>query len=320
MENTRPEISAIITSYYEEKSIDEFYARLSSALKSLNRSYEIIMINDGSTDRTFDRMRALFAQDEHISVVADFFKNAGQLAAMTAGISYARGEAIVFIDSDLQLDPEELPLLVAEYDKGFDLVSGYRKNRKDSLTRIIPSKLANIIMRRAARANLRDFGCTFKIWNGKILRAFGYGPFKLFSNAAISKVGRYTEVPVTHHARKYGKSGWTFRKLWQFNMENVISLSEKPFQVLAALCLGGGLLFTLRLLIELLFPIKLLSQVSSGLLLNVLVIIFLQLVAILAIIGEFTVRCFVMLQNHPSYIVREIIARGWHASDHVPLP
>ena len=126
-----PEFSAIITCYFEEKSIDEFHARLSRALESLGRTYEILFVNDGSTDKTFEKLEAIFERDPHVAAVLDLFKNSGQAAAMTAGFTHARGRHFIFMDSDLQLDPAELPRLVAKYDEGCDLVSGFRKNRKD---------------------------------------------------------------------------------------------------------------------------------------------------------------------------------------------
>ena len=111
------EFSVIIACYYEEKSIETFYQRLSDTLKSLNRSYEIIFVNDGSTDKTFEKLTAIFHKDPNVSAVIDLFKNAGQPRAYTAGIVQAKGRAMVFIDSDLQLDPEELPRLVDKYDE-----------------------------------------------------------------------------------------------------------------------------------------------------------------------------------------------------------
>jgi glycosyltransferase involved in cell wall biosynthesis len=310
-EDTQPEITAVVTSYFEEKSLPEFYALLSSTLHDLGRPYEIIMINDGSTDRTFEIMKELFDKDPHISVIVDFFKNSGQLAAMTAGACRARGKAILFIDSDLQLTPKDLPRLVEKYDEGYDLVSGYRVDRRDSPFRVLPSKIANMIMRRVSQTTLSDFGCTFKLYNAKIIRAFELGPFKLFNTASvISRIGRWTEVPVTHFPRPYGRSGWTFRKLWQFNMENFVNLSHKPFQLIGGLCLLLAALFTLRVLVDLVFHIKILSTVTNGLILNAIVVSCLATLGVLCIVGEFTIRSFLSNQEYPAYIEREIIQRG----------
>ena len=309
--DSAPEFSMLVTCHFEERSIGEFHARLSAALESLGRSYEIIMVNDGSTDGTWDQIKAIFEKDPHVHAAMDFFRNAGQQAAITACIREARGRALILMDSDLQLMPEELPLLVAEYDKGFDLVSGYRKNRRDSFWRIIPSKLANVIMRWASRSTMRDFGCTFKIYNARLIRAFELGPTRIFSNVdAIARIQRWTEVPVTHHPRRYGKSGFTFRKLWQYNMDNIVSMSQRPFQIIAGLCLAASALFLLRIALGFFVDFKVLDAVTNGLLLNVIVFALLVTVAVLAMVGEFAIRCFVMLRGHPMYIVREILRRG----------
>jgi glycosyltransferase involved in cell wall biosynthesis len=310
-EHEQPEISAIVTSYFEEKSLPEFYRRLSAALQGLERPYEIIMINDGSTDKTFDIMRRFYDEDPHIYAIVDFFKNSGQLAAMTAGACRARGKAILFIDSDLQLAPEDLPRLVAKYDEGYDLVSGFRENRKDSVFRVLPSKIANRIMRKVSQTTLSDFGCTFKLYNAKVIRAFDLGPFKLFNTASvIARIGRWTEVPVTHAPRPYGHSGWTFKKLWQFNMENFVNLSQRPFQLLGALCLVLAALFALRVLTDLVFHITLLPTVTNGLLLNAIAVSTLALLGLLCLIGEFTIRNFLLNQRYPAYIEREVFSRS----------
>jgi len=316
--NTTPEFSIIISCFNEENSIEEFHRRLSTAINKTGRSFEIIMVNDGSRDNTWAKLKMLFDNDTRISAVLDLFCNAGQQAAVTAGMEKASGAAWVLLDSDLQLDPGELPLLIAEYDKGYDLVSGYRKNRKDSMLRILPSKLANMIMRRASRSTLRDFGCTFKIYNATLLRAFNLGPFHVFSNVdAIAKAGRYTEVPVTHYPRKYGKSGWTFRKLWQYNMDNLVKLSQRPFQLLAGFCFLGGILFMLRIMLGFVSPGGILSEVTAGLVLNTVFFFSLMILGAIAMLGEFAIRSFIMLQQNPAYIVREMLCRNGNASGSV---
>ena len=114
--DSQVEFSVIISCYYEEKSIDEFYGRLSKSMNSLNRTYEIIFVNDGSTDKTFERLESIYADDPNVTTIIDLFKNAGQAAAITAGSTYAKGKNFIFMDSDLQLNPEELPLLLTEFE------------------------------------------------------------------------------------------------------------------------------------------------------------------------------------------------------------
>jgi glycosyltransferase involved in cell wall biosynthesis len=304
------EFSVLITCYYEERSIDEFYQRLSAALEGLNRSYEIIFVNDGSRDGTWEKLKAIFAKDPRVTVILDLFKNSGQQAAGTAALDESRGRALVYIDSDLQLAPEELPRLVEEYDRGFDLVTGYRENRKDSLLRILPSFLANIIMRRASHRNLRDFGCTFKIFNAVPVRAFHFGPRHVTSFVeVIAKIDRVAEVPVTHYPRKYGSSGWTFGKLIKYNTDNLVILSERPFQMSALLCVTAAMLLAARILLYRIFPVQILTTVSNGLLLNATLIALLVNVALLSWVGEFAIRSFFAHKALPMYIVRERLSR-----------
>lgn len=311
-EGPEVDLSVIITCYFEEQTIDIFYERLSNTLKSLGRSYEIIFINDGSTDKTFEKLRRIFDSDQHVTAVIDLFKNTGQANARTPGIMVAKGKAMVAIDSDLQLDPEELPQLLIEYDKGCDIVTGYRENRHDTLWRKLPSKIANIIMRKASGTKLRDFGCTFKIYDMRLVRGFEFGPFKPWRVVpVIAQAGRIAEVPVSHHPRQFGKSGWTFKKLFAYNMENIVNLSERPFQILGILCLSVACVGIFRLVIETFSPIKILPRVTPGLLLNVFVIGFLVLISVLAAIGEFTIRNFIKMQNTPAFIIREIYKRDF---------
>ena len=310
-EGPEVDISVIITCYYEEQTIDIFYERLSNTLKSLGRSYEIIFINDGSTDKTFEKLCRIFDSDQHVTAVIDLFKNSGQANARTPGVMIAKGKAMVALDSDLQLDPEELPRLLSEYDKGYDMVTGYRKDRHDSLWRMLPSKIANVIMRKASGTRLRDFGCTFKIFDMRLVRGFEFGPFKPWRVVpVIAHAVRIAEVPVSHHRRQFGKSGWTFKKLFAYNMENMVNVSERPFQILGILCLAIAVVGILRLAIEIFIPIKILPVVTPGLLLNILVIGFLIIISVLAAIGEFTIRNFIKMQNSPAFVIKEIYKRS----------
>ncbi len=311
---TRPRISAIVTSYYEEATLEEFHEKLTEGLRATGESYEIIMVNDGSTDATFEKMKLLYERDEHIVCVMDFFKNAGQLAAWTAAIQESRGEVVLLIDSDLQMDPTELPRLYDEYCKGYDLISGYRENRQDSLSRVIPSRIANMIMRKVSGSTLRDFGCTFKLYDARLLRGLELGPYKTFNTPlVVAQVQRYSEVPITHFPRRHGKSGWTFTKLWQYNMDNLVNLTKRPFQIVMALCLLLAGLLTARVLLYPFFPYDVLDEVTNGLLLHATVISLLITTAILCMIGEFAIRSFNMSLRMPAYIVREI-----HDRRHAP--
>lgn len=306
-----PEFSIIISCYFEEKSIEEFHFRLKATMDKTGRSYEIIMVNDGSTDGTWEKIKTIFEKDDNVHAIINLFKNSGQQSAVTAGLAEARGKAIVLIDSDLQLAPEDLPRLIEKYDEGYDVVSGYRINRRDSLWRKIPSKVANWIMRKSSGMPLTDFGCTYKIYRAELIHAFGYGPFNIFRTPdVISRAGRIVEVPVQHFPRPYGKSGYTFWKLWQYNMDNLVRLSPRLFQWLAIVCLGFGLLFFLRILAGFFTNFKIMSEITPGLILNAVVFSLLIIVGVLSIIGEFAMRSFLALYRVPAFVIREKIVRS----------
>ena len=307
MEDKAPEYSVIITCYYEEQSIEEFHAELSETLENLGRSYEVIFVNDGSTDKTFEKLKSIYDKDPNVSVIADLFKNAGQLGAMAAGITLANGTHFVFMDSDLQLEPKDLPSLINEFESGFDVISGRRKNRKDSLFRKIPSNITNIIVKIVSGHNITDFGCTFKVYNGKLIRGFEFGPYKLFQTAYVySRAQTIKEVPITHKPRKYGKSGWTFRKLFAFHMDNLLGVSKRPFQLLAAISMFLTFVFFIRLLLAWTFPFSILEEVTPGLILNVIIFSFLGMVTIMSLVGEYVIRNFINLQKYPLYIFRQV--------------
>ena len=305
------ELSVVISCYFEEQSIDEFYSRLSKTLDALGRSYELIFVNDGSTDETFTRLEAIFESDPHVTAVVDLMKNAGQANAKTPGLMLSTGKAIVMIDSDLQLDPEELDSLVEMRDRGMDIVSGYRSERRDSIWRRLPSLLANSIMRHASGSEIRDFGCTFKIYDARLVRAFEFDAFRPWRSVqVIAQAERIGEVPVTHHPRRYGASGWTFRKLFAYNMENLVNLSDRPFQWLGAAFLALASLLLLRVAAEFVWDISILPRVTGGLILNVLIAGLLGVMGIVSIVGEFVVRSFIQLQRLPAFVVRTIHRRS----------
>ncbi len=306
-DNWRPEISAVISCYFEENSITEFHSRLSKALRETGRTHEMIFVNDGSTDRTFELLKEIFESDPNVYAVIDLTRNFGQTSAVMAGLCHARGKAIIHMDSDLQFHPEEIPLLLEKWDQGYEVVSGYRVNRKDSWTRKLPSKIANVIMRKVSESDFRDFGGSFKLYAGYLIRGMEPSAHKTFRPTDIIRnTNRRIEIPVSHSPRRYGKSGWTFRKLWNYNMENVIMMLEKPFQQLFITCLLFANLFILRLIINSVWDFKILPEVTNGLILNALTISTLILAVFFSIQGEFTIRTFRKQLGNTTFIVREV--------------
>ena len=297
----RPTYSVIITCYYEEQSVDEFHGRLRKTLNSLDASSEIVMVNDGSTDRTWEKLCELHEKDDELTVV-DLFRNTGQNAAIASGINHAEGTHFVFMDSDLQLDPEDLPLLVAEFETGQHVVNGIRRERHDPLLRRIPSFFANLVMRRVAGVPFNDFGCSYQVMDGALVRAHGFGQDKAFNNVLVTRsAGRFGEVLVNHRARPHGESGWSTLALWRYLADNAVLSSQGLFQYLSMVAVVLALLTLGRIML----PGQILGEVTNGLILNALLLATATILAVVAFVGEYVLRTFSRHARGPLYVVRE---------------
>ncbi|NLV44714.1 MAG: glycosyltransferase [Candidatus Hydrogenedentes bacterium] len=306
-----PELTVIATCYNEEETIREFHQRLSKTLRETGRTHEVIYVNDGSHDKTFERLKELFGEDESIAVAADLMFNVGQPTAITVGFVHARGSKIVIMDSDLQLAPEELPLLLEAFDEGYVLVSGYRKVRHDPWQRIVASKLANLLLRMAMGGNFTDFGCTFKVIDARLVRAFEYGPFRPLQPAGlVGEAHHVKEVPVSHFPRKVGKSQYTYAKLFLYAVDNLIDFSHRPFVALgviaAVLFLAScfGILAGLAGLWQI-GPDNFMSAMAAFTALNTAI-----LLAAVAAVGEFVIRNYIVLHRKPAYIIKTLLLRN----------
>lgn len=311
MTSTKPELTVIATCYNEEQTIEEFHQRLSKTLRETGRTHEIIYVNDGSRDTTFTQLQKLYENDPSITVVADLMFNVGQPIAITVGFVHAQGSKIAIIDSDLQLAPEELPLLLDTFDKGYALVSGYRKKRHDPWQRIIPSKIANALLRWALGESFTDFGCTFKILDARMVRAFEYGPFRPLQPAVFVANARYVkEVPVSHFPRKVGKSQYTYTKLFLYAVDNLIDFFHRPFIALGFIAL---LLFFLSIMGILagfsglwrIGPDNFVPVLTAFVALNTSLML-----GALAAVGEFVIRNYFVLHRKPAYIIKTLLQRN----------
>src|SRR5512134_878084 len=157
----RPEISVVVPLYNEAPNVEELHRELSASLATLARPYEILLVDDGSTDGTADRLRRIEQQDPRVRVLR-LRRNFGQTAAFSAGFDHARGDVIVTSDGDLQNDPRDIPALLARLDEGYDMVCGWRRRRQDAFTRVLPSRIANGIISWATGVHLHDYGCSLK--------------------------------------------------------------------------------------------------------------------------------------------------------------
>ncbi len=210
-------ISIVVPIYNEDENITLLYNSLHQVLSKLNRWYEILLVNDGSTDGTLEKLIELTEQDEHVRVL-EFRHNFGQTAAMSAGIQEANGEIIITMDGDLQNDPTDIPMMLEKIDEGYDLVHGWRKNRKDTfINRKLPSITANWIISNVTGFPVHDLGCTLKAVKTNVARELElYGEMHRFIPILAHWRGaKCIEVVTKHHARKFGESKYGISRVFK---------------------------------------------------------------------------------------------------------
>ncbi len=242
--NDPPGLSVVVPIYNERENVGALHESLTHSLQLLRRSYEIIFVDDGSTDGTRDVMRELAAIDPHLRLVM-FRRNYGQTAAMAAGFRTARGRTIVSMDGDLQNDPADIGRLVEKLDQGFDVVCGWRRYRQDRVaTRLLPSRIANFLISRVTGARIHDTGCSLKAYRSWVVRSLHlYSDMHRFLAALGAGIGaRITELPVRHHARRAGKSkyglGRVFRVLADLvGIKMLIQFAAHPIRWFSLLAL-----------------------------------------------------------------------------------
>lgn len=207
--------SIVIPVFNEQNNLPILYPRLKEVMAELGRSYEIIFIDDGSTDQTFLALKKIHAQDKKVKVI-QFKKNFGQTAAISAGFDHAQGKVIITMDSDLQNDPRDIPKLLTKIDEGFDLVNGWRMRRHDPfISKKIPSYFANKFISYITGVKLNDYGCTLKAYKREVVENVKlYGEMHRFIPALASWMGAsIVEIPVRHHRRKYGRSKYGLTRI-----------------------------------------------------------------------------------------------------------
>ena len=221
MKESKINISVVIPIYNEEENVALLYESITKVMSKLKNSYEIIMVDDGSKDKTLSILRAIQKKDFHLRVIK-FRGNFGQSAAMAAGFEAARGENVVAMDGDLQNDPNDIPMLLKKLDEGYDVVSGWRKNRKDKLIlRKLPSKIANRLICSVTGVELHDTGCSLKAFRKEVIKRISlYGELHRFIPALAKLEGaKITEVVVNHRARKFGESKYNITRTFRVIMD-----------------------------------------------------------------------------------------------------
>lgn len=311
-----PDLSIVIPVLNESPNIDKLYNELTDTLVRGGRSYEIIIIDDGSTDDTFNRLAALQGRDPHLRIIR-FRRNFGQTAAFAAGFAYARGRMVVTSDGDLQNDPADIQLMADKIEReGFDIVCGWRKDRKDRMvTRRVPSMIANKLISWATGVELHDYGCSLKVFRSEVVKPLRlYGEMHRFLPAIASQFGvRIAEVVVNHRARtagtsKYGLSRTVRVVLDLLTVKFLLNYSTRPLQIFGLFGLIAGVLGSA--ILAYLAYVRLIALQAIGdrpllLLGMLLVFIGVQLVTF-GLLAELLARTYYESQNKPVYAIREI--------------
>jgi glycosyltransferase involved in cell wall biosynthesis len=309
-------ISIVVPIYNEEENVEELYTELAQVAHSSGLNCEFVFVDDGSTDRTVSLL-ARFAQGDSRVKLVLLRRNFGQTAALAAGFDHASGEVVVALDGDLQNDPAEIPQMIAKLDEGYDLVAGWRKNRKDRMiTRKIPSFLANRLISRTTNVQLHDYGCTLKVFRAEVVKNINlYGEMHRFIPALAAQMGvRIAEVPVNHRPRLYGTSKYgisrTFRVMLDLLTVNFfLGFSTRPIHMFGMLGMFSGGIGALLLSVLAVERIVFTMPIGNrpALIIGVmLVLIGLQFICF-GLLAEISVRTYHESQGKKIYAVREVI-------------
>lgn len=310
-------ISVVTPIYNEQENIPLLYQALLPAMQSMPHPWELILVNDGSKDASQAELDKLAQLDsEHVRVV-ELRRNYGQTAALAAGIDHAAGDVIVLIDADLQNDPQDIPMMIQKIEEGYDLVSGWRKDRKDTfITRTLPSHLANGLISAVTGVHLHDYGCTLKAYRREVITGYRlYGEMHRFIPVYANQQGaKMIELPVHHHPRRFGKAKYGLERtakvlLDLFTVKFLSSYSNKPIYLFGG---TGIVLISLALLVLLFLFIRriffLISVFNSPLFQMSTMVAILGFQSILmGLIAELLVRTYHESTGKPTYSVRKTL-------------
>ena len=310
----QPQLSVVIPVFNEEGSLQKLHDEIVAAL--LDNNYEIIYIDDGSTDKSFSILTDIHKKTPHVRLIR-FRRNFGQTAALSAGFKYARGKIIVPLDADGQNDPADIPQLIQKLDQGFDIVSGWRKDRRDNpVTRTFPSQIANWMIGKITGVKLHDYGCTLKAYRAESLKPIRlYGEMHRFIPALARWGGeKVTEMPVNHRPRTTGKTKYGLNRTFKVVLDLITikflaSFSTKPIYIfggLGFLCFLGSFVSGVTVL-----AMKLITDYSMNK--NPLLIVSLMLMTasiqfiLMGLLAEIMVRTYHESQDRPTYIIETIV-------------
>jgi glycosyltransferase involved in cell wall biosynthesis len=310
------DVSIVIPVYNESPNLAELHKELSDTLGAWGRSYELLFVDDGSSDDSYAILQRLQAGDPHVRVVR-FRRNFGQTAAFSAGFAYARGQVIVTSDGDRQNDPRDIPALADKLSEGYDIVCGWRRDRKDKwLTRRVPSMIANRLISSATGVELHDYGCSLKAFRSEVVKPLRlYGEMHRFIPAIASEFGvRVAEMVVNHRARtagtsKYGLSRTVRVILDLLTVKFLLKYSTRPLQIFGLVGLSMGSLG--GLIVAYLAFVRLFMHQAIGdrplLLFGVLLVFTGVQFLTFGLLAEIQTRTYYESQDKPTYVVRDVV-------------
>jgi glycosyltransferase involved in cell wall biosynthesis len=310
-------LSVIIPVFNEKDNLLLLHESLHQTLDALRLSWEVVYVDDGSSDGSLEILESLAVSDPKHTCVVVLSRNFGQTTAIAAGIDHASGAVLVLLDADLQNDPADIPKLLEKIEEGYDVVSGWREHREDAFfTRILPSRIANWIISRITGVHLHDYGCTLKAYRREVLQGFHlYGEMHRFIPAYTGAVGaRIIEVPVKHHPRRFGKAKYGLERTLKvildlFTVKFITSYANKPIYIFGGtglvMIFGSFLLLGILIARRLLFDEHLIR--SPLLLMTVMLFILGFQTILLGLIAELLVRTYHESQAKPTYTVRRVI-------------
>lgn len=309
-------LSVVVPVYNEYENIPLLCDAVRKALDGLEKDWELILVNDGSKDNSMDALKEAAAADPvHVKVIG-LRRNFGQTAAIAAGVDHAVGEIIVLMDADLQNDPSDIPAMLAKLNEGYDLVSGWRKDRKDPFLRSFISRIANKIICKVTGVNLHDYGCTLKAYRREVITGFRlYGEMHRFIPAFANTFGaKIVEMPVKHHPRVLGKSKYGFERIVKVILDLITvkflsSYADKPIYLFGGAGLGlSGISFLVLLFLGIRRVFWGVSVMASPLFMLAIMVFIMGFLSILmGLIAELLVRTYHESQGKTVYHIREMI-------------
>ena len=313
------DVSIVVPLFNEVENIEQLHSQMAIVLDSLDKASEVVLVDDGSTDGTFEALKRIQSKDQRVWVIR-LRRNFGQAAAFSAGFDFARGDVIVTMDGDLQNDPADIPRLLEKIDEGYDIVSGWRVRRKDIyLTRRLPSQAANALISKVTGVKLHDYGCSLKAYRMEVVKNIRlYGELHRFIPAIASWMGiRVAEIKVNHYPRKHGRSKYGLGRtvkvfLDLITVKFLLNYATRPLQVFGLagmLSFIAGMALAIYLSILRLFYGVGLSDRPILLLAILLIMLGVQLI-VMGLLGELIVRTYHESQDKPIYAVREVLGDG----------